>query len=128
MGCSTSRPTPQIRRYVDPEAVFDALDEGGDATLLLRASWLKKQDGAHCRFMKREHLPPEALIGVAELRQIWEARRLHNGKKTALPLLTLSHFWRCAIRLWPVEGAPHACTERLPSPISFSQHGDAPRS
>ena len=48
------------RKYTDPEALFAALEAGGgDATLVLRASWVKRQRG--CRFPKRgEALPPEA--------------------------------------------------------------------
>ena len=92
-GCSASKPAPAPRdTFVDPEAIFDALEQAGtDATLLLRASWLKTQDGAGDRLIKRgDPLPPEATIGVAELRSIWRGRKLHNGKKTALPFLTLS--------------------------------------
>ena len=78
-------------KYTDPEELFLALEAGGgDATLILRATWFKEQRGG--RLPKRgDKLPPEAIITVAELRQIAEASKCRFG---ALPVITLSHFWR----------------------------------
>ena len=79
------------RKYTDPEALWIALEAGGgDATIILRASWFKKQRGG--RLPKRgEALPPEAIITVDELRAIAKASRCQYG---ALPVISLSHFWR----------------------------------
>ena len=82
------------KRYNDPEELFRALEAGGagagGATLMLRASWLKTQRGG--RLPKRgDPLPPEATITVGELRAIHKASKCEHG---ALPLITLSHFWR----------------------------------
>ena len=76
-------------RYNAPEELFLAL-EAGDATLTLRASWLKTQRGG--RFPKRgDPLLPEATITVDELRAIHKASKCEYG---ALPVIALSHFWR----------------------------------
>ena len=78
-------------KYTDPEELWRALEAGGgDATTILRASWFKNQRGG--RLPKRgEPLPPEATITVAELRAIAEASKCEYG---ALPVISLSHFWR----------------------------------
>ena len=78
-------------KYTDPEELWRALEAGGgDATQVLRASWLKVQHGG--RLPKRgDPLPPEATITVAELRQIAQASSCKHG---ALPVITLSHYWR----------------------------------
>ena len=79
------------KRYTDPEELWLALEAGGgNATLILRASWVMKQRGG--RLPKRgDHLPPEATITVAELRAIAKACECKYG---ALPVIALSHFWR----------------------------------
>ena len=79
------------KKYNDPEELWCALEAGsGDATHVLRASWLKTQRGG--RLPKRgDELPPEAIITVAELRQIAKASMCTHG---ALPVIALSHFWR----------------------------------
>merc|ERR1711965_693590 len=65
-------------KYTDPEALWEALGAlDGKATLILRASWVKKQRGG--RLPKRgDQLPSEALITVQELREIY-------AKALALP-------------------------------------------
>lgn len=81
--------------FTEADAVWQALSENdGQATVLLRASWLRTRKGE--RLPKRgDPLPPNALIGVAELRCIYEAAHGRVGKKhTALPLIVVSHFWR----------------------------------
>ena len=79
------------KKYTDPEALFAALEAGGgNATLILRASWVKTQRGG--RLPKRgDPLPPEATITVTELRDIAKASTCTFG---ALPVIALSHFWR----------------------------------
>ena len=79
------------KKYNNPEELWCALEAGGgDATHILRASWLKTQHGG--RLPKRgDELPPEAIITVAELRQIAKASKCEYG---ALPVIALSHFWR----------------------------------
>ena len=79
------------RKYSDPEELWLALEaSGGEATLILRASWVMKQRGG--RLPKRgDTLPPEATITVAELRAIAKASKCEHG---ALPVIALSHFWR----------------------------------
>lgn len=77
--------------YTDAEALFTVLEAGGgNATLILRASWIKTQRGQ--LLPKRgDLLPPEAAITVAELRAIHKASRCRHG---ALPVIVVSHFWR----------------------------------
>ena len=79
------------KKYSEAEELFLAPEAGGgDATLLLRASWVIKQRGG--RLPKRgDKLPPEAVITVQELRAIHEASKCKYG---ALPVIALSHFWR----------------------------------
>ena len=79
------------KQYTDAEELFLALEAGGgNATLILRASWVKKQRGG--RLPKRgDKLPPEATITVDELRDIAKASTCNKG---ALPVIALSHFWR----------------------------------
>jgi hypothetical protein len=79
------------KRYTDPEELWLALEAGGgDATIILRASWFKQQGGG--RMPKRgDELPPEATITVAELRQIAKASECSYG---TLPVISLSHYWR----------------------------------
>ena len=62
-------------KYTDPEALWEALGAlNGKATLILRATWVKKQRGG--RLPKRgDKLPPEALITVQELREIHSKSR-----------------------------------------------------
>ena len=83
--------------FTRPEAIFDALElAGGEATVLLRASWLRRQRGHGARLPKRgSSLPPSALISAAELRAIYAAARGRVGRKHAsLPLIAVSHMWR----------------------------------
>ena len=77
-------------KYTDPEALWEALGAlNGEATRILRATWVKKQRGG--RLPKRgDKLPPEALITVKELREI----HAKSKAKKALPAITLSHYWR----------------------------------
>ena len=81
-------------KYTDPQQLWLALDAGGGSgTLLLRASWMKQQRVEHgFRIPKRgDELPAEAIITVAELREITKKSRCMYG---ALPVIALSHFWR----------------------------------
>ena len=83
--------------FRDPLAVFDALGAAdGDATVLLRASWLRRRRKATDRLPKRgDKLPADATIGVEELRQIYAEARGRDGRgQKVLPLIVLSHFWR----------------------------------
>ena len=75
------------KKYTDPEELWLALEAGGgNATLILRASWVMKQRGG--RLPKRgDKLPPEATITVAELRAIAKASNCKHG---ALPVIALS--------------------------------------
>ena len=79
------------KKYYEAEELFSALEAGdGQGTLMLRASWVKKQRGG--RLPKRgDPLPPEATITVRELRDIHKASKCLYG---ALPVIALSHFWR----------------------------------
>ena len=89
-------------KYTDPEKLWLALEAGdGHATLILSASWLRKQKVADgFRLPKRgDPLPPEATISVARLREIAKASKDVGGgggkcKHGALPVIALSHFWR----------------------------------
>ena len=83
------------REFTDPEAIFIALEAiGTDVTALVRASWLKKQLHSDFVLPERNALPAEAMIGVGELRQIWNRRQTRKGQKHALPFIALSHVWR----------------------------------
>ena len=81
-------------KYTDPEKLWLALEAGdGHATLVLSASWLRKQKVADgFRLPKRgDPLPPEAIISVARLREIAKKSKCEHG---TLPVISLSHFWR----------------------------------
>ena len=88
-------PEPEQRslgkKYTEPELLFDALDVlQGQATQIIRASWLKTQRGG--RLPKRgDLLPKGAIISVAELRAIFAASSVQYN---TLPVISLSHFWR----------------------------------
>ena len=73
-------------KYTDAEALWTALDAlNGSATLILRASDLKKRRGG--RLPKRgTPLPAEAIITVNELREIHAKSRAEH----ALPIIALS--------------------------------------
>ena len=82
------------QKYTDPEALWLALEAGGGgATVILRASWVKRMDVANgFRLPKRgDAIPPEATITAAELRAIAKASSCRHG---ALPVIALSHYWR----------------------------------
>ena len=73
-------------KYTNAEALWTALE----SILILRGSWLKGQRGS--RLPKRgDALPKEAVITVAELRNIAMASTCNHG---ALPVIALSHYWR----------------------------------
>lgn len=83
------------KEFTEAEAIFSTLEEAeGEATVLVRASWLRAQRGH--RLPKRgSQLPPEALIGASELRAIFHAASGRDGRKQqALPFIAVSHFWR----------------------------------
>jgi hypothetical protein len=74
------------KKYTNAEELFLALE----SLTVLRASWVKTQRGG--RLPKRgDPLPLEAIITVAELRTIAKASKCEYG---ALPVISLSHFWR----------------------------------
>lgn len=82
--------------FREGSAIFDALGAAdGDATLLLRASWLRRQRAADRLPKRGDKLPPEATISADELRTIYANACGRNGRgQTLVPLIVLSHFWR----------------------------------
>ena len=78
--------------FTDPEALFAALEEAdGEATILLRASWLRTLRKRTDRLPKRgAPLPAKATIGVPELRAIYAKAT----STRSLPFIAVSHFWR----------------------------------
>ena len=80
-------------KYTEAQAIWEALEaHGGQATRLVRASWLMTQRGG--RLPKCGDLPSNGYISVSELREIHE-----NIKKTAqwtkpLPIVAISYCWR----------------------------------
>lgn len=74
--------------FVDPGSIWSALGDG-DAIVLVRASWLKNQS-----YLPKRPLPPEAVIGVGELRKIHERMGSDEGRSTPLPIIAISHCWR----------------------------------
>lgn len=81
--------------YTEADAIWRHLDEmDGEATLLLRASWLRKQRGS--LLPKRgTPLPEEATIRSPELRDIYHAAKGKTGRRqVALPFIAVSHYWR----------------------------------
>ena len=79
------------KKYRDPEELFLAL-QAGNATLILRASWVMKQRGG--RLPKRgDKLPRRGQITVAELREHPPGVQVQGPG--ALPVtIALSHFRR----------------------------------
>lgn len=78
----------ETAKYDDPMAIFEALE--GDATQLLRASWVR--DAPEGTVLgKRGELPPEALITVGELREIYAKSKV---RYQSLPFISVSHYWR----------------------------------
>lgn len=78
----------ETTKYDDPMAIFEALE--GDATQLLRGSWVR--DAPEGTVLgKRGELPPEALITVAELREIYAKSEVYFK---SLPFIAISHYWR----------------------------------
>ena len=78
-------------KYDDPEAIFKALEDG--STQLVRGTWVRDAPpGAVLK--KRGEMPEEALIGVAELRDIYQKSKGHSLKHRSLPFIALSHYWR----------------------------------
>ena len=90
-------------KYTDAEKLFLALEAGGgDATLILRTSWVKNQRGG--RLPKRgDTLPPEATITVKELRAIHKASKC----KHALPVIALSQCARPPRAPQTAASVPH---------------------
>ena len=93
-------------QYVEPEAIFAALEKPGEPTVLLRGSWLMEQmeaswddetagwrDRTGFTLLKRGEFPPEAYIGAAELRRIYAAADFGKYARQ-LPFIAISHFWR----------------------------------
>ena len=73
-------------KYTDAEALWVALDAlDGNATLILRGSYLKKQRGGWLP-KRGTTLPPDAVITVKELREI----HAKSKAKHALPVIALS--------------------------------------
>lgn len=81
-------------RYTQAESIWKALD--GDTTVLLRASWLRRQKSKSGGRLPRRGgvIPQEALIGGAELKQIHDCTRFKDGEVLALPIIAISHCWR----------------------------------
>ena len=81
--------------FTDPESIWEALRaESGTATVLVRGSWLRKQEGLR-RLPVRGSLPEEATIGVEELQAIWRAS-VRAERCTAIPVIAVSHAWKRA--------------------------------
>ena len=97
-------------KYTDAEALWEALGAlNGEATFILRATWVRKQRGG--RLPKRgDKLPPEALIAVKELREIHSKSKA----KKALPAITLSHYWRTKEHPDP-DGVTLECAAQPPN-------------
>ena len=75
-------------KYTDPEAIFAALE--GPETEMVRGTWLRDAPPGTV-LGKRGELPPEAIIGVQELRKIYAKAKPKYG---SLPFIALSHYWR----------------------------------
>ena len=111
--------------YTDPEALWEALGAlNGEATRILRATWVKTQRGG--RLPKRgDKLPPEALITVQELREIhakalalppsYGAKGGPSRPEKALPAIALSHYWRTKEHSDP-DGVTLGCTPTAAPP------------
>ena len=78
----------EMTKYDDPMAIFEALE--GDATQLLRGSWVRDAPPGTV-LGKRGELPPEAIITVGELREIYANSSVQHK---SLPFISISHYWR----------------------------------
>ena len=79
--------TADLNRYTAPHAIWEAL--ATDTVKLLRASSLvelAKEGGVLCR---RQELPPEAFIGVEELKSLYG----DGNRDGVLPILSVSFCW-----------------------------------
>ena len=109
-SCRAANRQSSAPKYTDPEALWEALGAlNGEATHILRGSWVKTQRGG--RLPKRgDKLPPEALITVKELREIHSKSKA----KKALPAITLSHYWRTKEHPDP-DGVTLECAAQPPN-------------
>ena len=100
-GLSLDEQAKNGMQFTEPESIFAVLDEAaGEATVLIRASWLRTLTRATDRLPRRgdSSLPAEATIGCDELRAIYKEASGRasstSGKQNLLPIIALSHFWR----------------------------------
>ena len=93
--------------YANVETIWAALAEetegAGPNVRLLRASWVLKQSSIEgARLARRQDLPEEAFISLAELKALYDKSDNHGSSIDAghlsgpkyVPVIALSHFWR----------------------------------
>ena len=83
--------------YSRVESLFSALDDG--AVALLKATWLIARAESGTPLVRRQELPKEAFMSVAELKRMHEKSKAivmkgHRDEWKPAPIVAVSHFWR----------------------------------
>ena len=77
-------------RYVEPMAVFDALESGDVAVVSLR--WLLMHAASGRPLPRRQDMPKEAHVTAHTLR-LWHDAAPEHVRKAVLPLISISYCW-----------------------------------
>ena len=77
-------------RYVEPMAVFDALESGDVAVVSLR--WLLMHAASGRPLPRRQDMPKEAQVTAHTLR-LWHDAAPEHVRKAVLPLISISYCW-----------------------------------
>ena len=77
-------------RYVEPQAVFDALESDDVAVVSLR--WLIAHAASGLPLPRRQDMPEEARVSVYTLK-LWHGAAPEHVRKAVLPLVSISYCW-----------------------------------
>ena len=77
-------------RYVEPQAVFDALESDDVAVVSLR--WLIAHAASGLPLPRRQDMPEEARVSLYTLK-LWHGAAPEHVRKAVLPLVSISYCW-----------------------------------
>ena len=77
-------------RYVEPQAVFDALESDDVAVVSLH--WLITHAASGLPLPRRQDMPEEARVSVYTLK-LWHGAAPEHVRKAVLPLISISYCW-----------------------------------